>query len=264
MSAATSTVSTIAAYESDSQSVAGKTKVAHSSSPTRTSSEANGNSNSNSNSNSNNELAKAIRGSRSQLLDELKDSKDERLAVGVSSDSLFGFIADERLRRMPAQGSRWDKLLRWAEEFAKKSSLLDIAGDNLIVSSKEAVELIYACLQILLQLGPENGEALERAFAMFHEYGMAMEFYKRNLSLLVAMPEARRHLSLALGDLVWLAVDMAILYRKTARSMSTGSVTIDFTVSFGRRIESFATHKNAIAELMWAWQLKNSTEIGGE
>lgn len=90
---------------------------------------------------------------RAKLLTALKGTKEEKLAAGVSSESLFAFIADERLRRMPHRGSRWDKILKWAEDFAKKLSLFEVTDDNFIPSSKEAVELILASLQLLLTVG---------------------------------------------------------------------------------------------------------------
>lgn len=90
---------------------------------------------------------------RAKLHAQLKGSKEDELAAGVSSENLFGFIANERLKRMPARGSRWDKILKWAEDFAKKLSLFEVSDENFIPSSKEAVELILASLQLLLMVG---------------------------------------------------------------------------------------------------------------
>lgn len=61
-----------------------------------------------------------------------------------------------------------------------------------------------------------------------------------------------------------LSVEMAILYQKSSRSMSKSSVTVDFNLTFGARMESFVSHKDRIGELMWTWQLENSSEISGE
>lgn len=62
-----------------------------------------------------------------------------------------------------------------------------------------------------------------------------------------------------------LAVEMTLLFRKSTRSMSSGSmISIDFNLTFGQRMESFASNKNRIAELMWTWQLDNSSEIDGK
>jgi hypothetical protein len=94
----------------------------------------------------------AVASFRPKLAAELKGYKEAELAAGVSSENLFGFIANERLRRMPARGSRWDKILKWAEDFAKKLSLFEVTDDRFIPSSKDAVELILASIQILLMV----------------------------------------------------------------------------------------------------------------
>lgn len=99
---------------------------------------------------------------------------------------------------------------------------------------------------------------------MFHEYGLVFDFYKRNIRLLISITEARRYLSLSLADMLGLSVDLSLVYRKSTYSMSTSSVTVDFNVTFGDRMESFVSHKDRIAELMWTWQLENSSEISGE
>jgi hypothetical protein len=98
----------------------------------------------------------AVNTFRVKLQAEVKGTDEQILSAGVSSENLFGFIANERLRRMPARGSRWDKILKWAEDFAKKLSLFEVADENFIPSSKEAVELILASIQLLLLVGPDH------------------------------------------------------------------------------------------------------------
>lgn len=56
---------------------------------------------------------------------------------------------------------------------------------------------------------------------------------------------------------------MTLVFRKASRGMSTSSVTVDFNVTFGGRMESIISHKDRISELMWTWQLENSAEISG-
>lgn len=78
------------------------------------------------------------------------------------------------------------------------------------------------------------------------------------------MPEARRYLSLSLADMLGLSVEMEIFYKKAASSMTKSSVTVDFNLTFGSLMESFVGHKDRLAELMWTWQLENTSEISGE
>ncbi|KAK7538080.1 uncharacterized protein J3D65DRAFT_602122 [Phyllosticta citribraziliensis] len=198
---------------------------------------------------------------RQRLEDELKSSKEEWLAAGITIEAFISFISHERLRRMPPKGSRWDKILKWAEYFATSVSLFGERVEAFVDSSKEAAEVIIGCLQVLLQLGPQNGEALERAFSIFHEYGLAFAFYIRNYHILRSVPEARRELSLALSDMLALTIEITVYYRKSARTMSTSSVTVDFNITFGRLMESFIQHKDKMANLMWTYQLRNSSEL---
>lgn len=93
---------------------------------------------------------------RPKLEAEVKGSKEANLAEGVSSEFLLIFISNERLKRMPARGSRWDKILKWAEDFAKKLALFEVTDESFIPSSKEAVELICASIQLLLLVGSQT------------------------------------------------------------------------------------------------------------
>lgn len=89
---------------------------------------------------------------RQRLQDELKSSKEDWLAAGITIEAFLSFISHERLRRMPPKGSRWDKILKWAEYFATSLSLFEEAVETFVDSSKEAAELIFGCLQVLLQV----------------------------------------------------------------------------------------------------------------
>lgn len=104
---------------------------------------------------------------------------------------------------------------------------------------------------------------MERAFSIFHEYGLAFAFYLRHYTLLRTIPEARQELSLALGDMLGLTTEVTIYYRKSIRTMSTTAVTVDFNITFGRLMESFIQHKDRIANMFWTYQLRNSPEIAG-
>lgn len=70
-----------------------------------------------------------------------------------SLDSFLDFVASDRLRRVPHRGSRWDKILRWAEYFAIQVSILHESVGTFVPNSTEAAQLIWQSCQILLQVG---------------------------------------------------------------------------------------------------------------
>lgn len=69
-----------------------------------------------------------------------------------SLDSFLDFVASDRLRRVPHRGSRWDKILRWAEYFAIQVSILHESVGPFVPNSTEAAQLIWQSCQILLQV----------------------------------------------------------------------------------------------------------------
>lgn len=89
---------------------------------------------------------------KTRLQEELKTMNNEGTANGLSIEAFSSYIGSERLRRMPPKGSRWDKILKWAEYFATSLSLFEEIVDAFVVLSKDTVELIFAAIRVLLQV----------------------------------------------------------------------------------------------------------------
>lgn len=67
-------------------------------------------------------------------------------------ESFLDFIATDRLRRVPHQGSRWDKILRMAEHFAIRISHYEEAIRGMFSKSEEAAHIIWGSCRVLLQV----------------------------------------------------------------------------------------------------------------
>ena len=66
------------------------------------------------------------------------DTKAHDVLTGTHTlDSLLDFIAAERLRSMPHRGSKWDKVLKWAETFASEVDFFSNAIDCFAIHSQE-------------------------------------------------------------------------------------------------------------------------------
>lgn len=76
----------------------------------------------------------------------------DALDASTSIKSFFDFVANYRLRRMPHKGSRWDKILRWAEYFAAQVSLYHESVGPFITNSEETAQLLWASCRILLEV----------------------------------------------------------------------------------------------------------------
>lgn len=113
-------------------------------------------------------------------------------------------------------------------------------------------------------MGPSQGIAIERAFSIFHQFGLVFTFYIRNYGILREIAEARQEMGLALADMLTLIVEVTVHYHKSVRIMSSNSVTVDFNIQFGSLMDSFIRHRDNIISIMWMHQLRNSSEIHGE
>ncbi|KAK8116735.1 nacht domain protein [Apiospora kogelbergensis] len=211
-------------------------------------------------------LAKTVGLLRDQLQADTKGSAEENMVAGVTSDVFLDFISTERLRQMPTKGSRWDKILKWSEDFAPKLSLfVEALADKALMpdSIQHVAGLCFASLQILLCLGPNQAEALELAFSYAREYGLTLDMCRHNVDTIMAIPEARQQLGLALADMITHAVNVALFYRNSVRTITNKSIVIDFdwNATFGDRIGTFIGRRQRIADLIWAWKLKRSSDV---
>ena len=83
-------------------------------------------------------------GNASQTIENASD-------VGVVLD----YVAGERLRVMPQSGSRYDKVLRWAEVFVMH---VETFSQNCTMANViEATQQIFGCTHLILQVRLTNG-----------------------------------------------------------------------------------------------------------
>ena len=84
--------------------------------------------------------------------DEFRRINPDALNATTSMKSFFDFVANDRLRRMPHKGSRWDKILRWAEYFAAQVFRYHESVSPFVPNSEETAQLLWASCRILLQV----------------------------------------------------------------------------------------------------------------
>jgi hypothetical protein len=87
-----------------------------------------------------------------QCKKELGAKAESVLTGTLDVDGLLEFIAAERLRSMPHQGSKWDKVLKWAESFARRVDVFACSISRFTDQSSEAAQLIWGGCKLLLQV----------------------------------------------------------------------------------------------------------------
>lgn len=83
---------------------------------------------------------------------ELGQSSDKFLQSCKSVESFFDFVATTRLSQMPHPGSRWDKILKWAEFFTGQVSTYSEEISAFTTQSEQATSIIYASCKTLLEV----------------------------------------------------------------------------------------------------------------
>lgn len=77
---------------------------------------------------------------------------DEILTHTPTLHGFLDFIAAERLRSMPHKGSKWDKVLKWAESLARKLDFYEQSVRGLFSDGSEAARLFFGACRVLLQV----------------------------------------------------------------------------------------------------------------
>jgi hypothetical protein len=194
-------------------------------------------------------LRQTVIATRSLFISELSLDADyiDSMKVGTFLD----YLERERLKHMPHRGSRWDKVLKWAEFFACQISRYEEAVHSFIPDSKNAAKMIWAASRGLIELGG-NSEAIEVAFETFYKVGLSLFFFLQHNALLSANPHIRTEVGQALNELLVLVRDVSFYYRTR---LSSSEVSIDFSSVFGKNISAFYYRKDRIIDAMWECRL---------
>ncbi|RDW79411.1 hypothetical protein BP6252_04049 [Coleophoma cylindrospora] len=197
---------------------------------------------------------------RDCLLREIEDV-DSFYIDSLSLENFINYIELERLAHMPARGSRYDKVLRWAEFFALQISGYELSIRSSIPETKAAAKLILASCRVLIELGPENAQAIEIAFQQLYKIGLSLSFLLRHHELMSGNMHIRTDMGQAFTAILELVRDISLNYSMRIGAISSSEVTIDFSSIFGSHIRAFNQHKENIIEGMWKTQIMNIADV---
>lgn len=83
---------------------------------------------------------------------DLDSSSSKTLLNTTDAGAVLDFIAAERLRCMPHSGSRYDKVLRWAEIYVLHVGAFAQSVSDAVASSLEGTQQIWGSVLLLLQV----------------------------------------------------------------------------------------------------------------
>jgi hypothetical protein len=201
-------------------------------------------------------LIETIITTRGRLVADI-DHVQEHTIDNATIEGFLDYIERERLTHMPHRGSTWDRVLKWAEFFALQVSAFENVVKSFVPESENAAKLIWIASRALLELGPNNAQALEATFRAFYKLGLSMSFLLRHTTLLSVNGHLRKNTAEAFNHTLMLVVEVGIYYHKRINDITFGSVKLDFNQVFGRHLEEFAQRKYHIIYAMWGHELGN-------
>ncbi|KAJ9627256.1 hypothetical protein H2203_003718 [Taxawa tesnikishii (nom. ined.)] len=194
----------------------------------------------------------------------LKRKSMSELGAGVSqtaNDSSFidlvEWIRSERLATVPHKGSTWDKVLIRALHFIEQLHNFERAVQSFASDSDAAAQLGYGHTRLLLELGHENSEALDRALGFFYKCSLSVSSLLNRSGLLSVVSETQEQLCLMYTDLLTLVVEVSIRFYKTVHGMLSSEVSLDMHEVFGDTIETFRSRQDKITETLWSYQINS-------
>ncbi|KUM57085.1 hypothetical protein ACN42_g10121 [Penicillium freii] len=191
------------------------------------------------------------------LVHSLARRGSDDLAASRVSDtdyaSLLEWIRSERMRKLPPEGSGYDKALVWAALFIERVHSFDLGIEQFAGDSHLAAQLSYGHCMSLLELGEENARALMDLFGFFYCCSDGLGNLLDRAELFVVSSDIKDQLILALADLVTLVVCVARHFHRSL--LASELVSIDIYSTFPGPIDSFRGRCEHVSELMWRHQL---------
>ncbi|KAJ5102654.1 hypothetical protein N7532_003183 [Penicillium argentinense] len=184
-----------------------------------------------------------------------RDSDDTTASLVSDTDyaSLLEWIRCERMKKLPPEGSSYDKALVWAALFVERVHSFDSGIEQFAGDSHLAAKLSYGYCASLLELGEQNASALMDLFGFFYRCSAGLGNLLACAELFVVSSDIKDQLILALADLVTLVVGVATHFHRLL--VSGESVSIDIYSTFPNPIDSFRGRCEHVSELMWRHQL---------
>jgi hypothetical protein len=96
-------------------------------------------------------LRETVTTTRNRFIRGLEHVNDHYIDY-MTIDSFLEYIESERLAHMPHRGSRWDKVLKWAEFYAVQIAGYQKAVSSFVQESKGAAQLIWVACRLLLEV----------------------------------------------------------------------------------------------------------------
>jgi hypothetical protein len=96
-------------------------------------------------------LRQTIIVTRRKFIDDITDVTAHGID-DMSAETFLKYLDDQRLMHCPEHGSKWDRVLQWAEFFAFQVSRYDDVVGSFLQGSESAAKLIWSACRVLIEV----------------------------------------------------------------------------------------------------------------
>ncbi|RLL96298.1 hypothetical protein CFD26_102151 [Aspergillus turcosus] len=180
-------------------------------------------------------------------------------AKAPTIDAFFDAIAAERLRRMPADGSRLDGALRRASRLAFAVASLRDAVVSFMDGANEATQLVWGGLLLLLEMGIEHVDMLDSVFGRYGRVTLQISLLLQQESFFRESASLQNEVSKAYASLLQLVLHVTMEYSDASRTLDWLIMGENVDAAFFQFYNSFNTHWRKLSEL--ALSKRTATDV---
>ncbi|GIK02022.1 hypothetical protein Aspvir_006065 [Aspergillus viridinutans] len=174
-------------------------------------------------------------------------------------DAFFDTIAAERLRRMPADGSRLDGALRRASSLAFAVASLRDAVVSFMDGAEEATKLVWGGLLLLLEMGVEHVDILDSIFGRYGRVTLQISLLLQQESFFKESSSLQSEVAKTYASLLQLVLHVTMEYSDASRSLDWLMMGEHVDAAFFQFHNSFNTNWRKLAEL--ALSRRTTTDV---
>ncbi|KAF4161829.1 hypothetical protein CNMCM6936_002950 [Aspergillus lentulus] len=180
-------------------------------------------------------------------------------AKAPTIDAFFDAIAVERLRHMPADGSRLDGALRRASSLAFAVASLRDAVVSFMDGAEEATKLVWGGLLLLLEMGIEHVDVLDTIFSRYGRVTLQISLLLQQESFFRESASLQNEVAKTYASLLQLVLHITMEYYDASRSLDWLMMGEHVDAAFFQFHNSFNTNWRKLSEL--ALSKRTATDV---
>ncbi|KAL5332530.1 hypothetical protein BJX70DRAFT_383877 [Aspergillus crustosus] len=174
-------------------------------------------------------------------------TSDQLQAKSPTVDVFFDSIATERLRRMPADGSRLDSALRRASRLAFAVASLRDSVTSFIDGAEDATQMIWGTTLLLLEMGIDNIDMVDSLFSRYGRVTLGISYLLQQESDFQSSRALQQEVAEIYSHLLELVVHITAEYRHVIRTQNWQTLNEVANHAFFSYFNRFTTHWRRIS-----------------